>query len=482
MYGGHSWAPQRGQREVNRSRIFDNYPDLDVSIGAQLRSLRFNGLPVNSAIARSVIMKEVQQQAPELISERNFRCGHTFVHQYLKKVLDWSSRVGTQNATKHNRGWEQACKETILRIILTMKQNDIPPSLVINGDQAGLQFFPSATRTWAPRGSKQVSIHGKGDKRQFTLMVASAMDGTFLPPQAILKGKSVRSLPPARSKAEELGIQFDLNPKNHWSSVDSMKAWVNGIVKPYIDKVKARDQLPDWQQSILFIDCWKVHRSEEFRNWMTEHHSNITIRYVPGTCTGDLQPADVGLQRLIKHKIKQDFGAWLMDQIKDLDLEDSDDTEHFKKLTATPSLRNLIPSLLKDMYQYFSNENNCDMVKMVSKAFMITLTVQAWRKCQIEDLSLDAAFCTSSDAKDRAAAYAAANPKFRETLGVHEPLTDGKGKAPEQSVEEPDPVDSEPEMDDDVFIDLRDLCQQVVELQQHTTESVWAPEPNADDI
>lgn len=76
------------------------------------------------------------------------------------------------------------------------------------------------------------------------------------------------------------------------------------IVIPYIKEVKLEQGLPDKQYAILYIDCWSVHRSQDFRDWMKAVHPLILLIYVPATCTGILQPADVGLQRVVKHRLK----------------------------------------------------------------------------------------------------------------------------------------------------------------------------------
>jgi hypothetical protein len=85
--------------------------------------------------------------------------------------------------------------------------------------------------------------------------------------------------------------------------------WVNNIVVKYIEEVKRVQGLPAQQYSILYIDAWSVHRSEAFRDWMQATHPLIRLIFVPATCTGILQPADVGLQRVIKHRLK--VSAWL---------------------------------------------------------------------------------------------------------------------------------------------------------------------------
>ncbi|KAF5363151.1 hypothetical protein D9758_008366 [Tetrapyrgos nigripes] len=47
---------------------------------------------------------------------------------------------------------------------------------------------------------------------------------------------------------------------------------------------------------------------------MAENHPNIIIVYMPGNCTGIFQPADVGLQHVLKHQLKQELFQHLVEQ------------------------------------------------------------------------------------------------------------------------------------------------------------------------
>ena len=59
--------------------------------------------------------------------------------------------------------------------------------------------------TWAPAGTKQVSLVGTDEKWAFTLMVSVAADGTLLPFQAIYVGKTKVSCPtPSTEHAQDV--------------------------------------------------------------------------------------------------------------------------------------------------------------------------------------------------------------------------------------------------------------------------------------
>ncbi len=66
---------------------------------------------------------------------------------------------------------------------------------------------------------------------------------------------------------------------------------------------------------ILFIDCWSVHKSEEFRCWMVDVHPFIKLLYVATGCTSKGQPADVIQQKPLKAGIKRGFDLYTAGQV-----------------------------------------------------------------------------------------------------------------------------------------------------------------------
>ena len=93
---------------------------------------------------------------------------------------------------------------------------------------------------------------------------------------------------------------FQLNRSN----LRTMKSYVQNVLNIYFDKqrtlLKRKKQVCIWT-----IDCWLIHHSQEFRDWMQESYLLILMRYVPGRCTGIFQPCDVGIQRILKQTMKK---------------------------------------------------------------------------------------------------------------------------------------------------------------------------------
>ncbi|PPR06358.1 hypothetical protein CVT26_004631 [Gymnopilus dilepis] len=97
-----------------------------------------------------------------------------------------------------------------------------------------------------------------------------------------------------------------------------MRAYVNDVLAPYFDRKKAELSLPPSQKSVLQLDVWSVHCSEEFRSWMKTHHPTILLDYVPGGCTGVAHPCDVGIQRPLKLSIEGNMNQRFKESSADL--------------------------------------------------------------------------------------------------------------------------------------------------------------------
>ena len=117
--------------------------------------------------------------------------------------------------------------------------------------------------------------------------------------------------PNVRKDAESLGFYFtpansEKNLTSHFSTLQTMKDWVSKIYVPYTESTIQNRGFSPNQKTILLLDAYPVHIGQAFRTWIKTSYPNIFVIYVPANCTGQFQPADVGLQRIIKHYFKQE--------------------------------------------------------------------------------------------------------------------------------------------------------------------------------
>ena len=218
----------------------------------------------------------------------------------------------THTAQNKPENWEDLCEKSFFRKAYVIKEEDIPAMLYVNSDQTQIVYAPGNRMTWAPVGSKQVSLVGLEEKQAFTLLVSVAADGTILPFQAVYRGETERSCPssnaPCMENIKNAGFHLEWSgTKTYWSNQQTMCDFVNHILSLYFDRIKQRHNLLMSQKSLWQIDVWSVHRSAEFCNWMKKNHPTIILDFVPGGCTGIHQPCNVGIQRPLKLSIRRSY-------------------------------------------------------------------------------------------------------------------------------------------------------------------------------
>ena len=201
-----------------------------------------------------------------------------------------------------------------------IKEHDIPKELVVNTDQAQGVLTQGSNFTWAKTGSKQISIVDAEEKQAITIITSISGSGVLLPFQAVYEGKSAVSCPKqsanCHTQATNTGFQFEYSGnQTYWSTQKTMRSLVDNVITPYFSEQKEKLGIAETQKSIWQIDIWSVNRSKEFCEWMKKSHLNIIIHYVPAGCTGVFQPCDVGIQRIMKHSLKQSCLHDIVDKI-----------------------------------------------------------------------------------------------------------------------------------------------------------------------
>ena len=281
-----------------------------------LTSFRASSVRLDLMAIRGVMIGVITARAPQVFNISvtrkvkgcylwdHFHCRDSFVRRFLQESMDWTLQHTTRPGKKIPDGVTYILTDAYLHLVHTISEDpNITPG--VNTDQTYVTYSAGSTETYAPRGSKQVEVVGKDEKRGFTLVVGISMSGDALPFQVIYAGKSNRSLPspnaPSYHKATEvLKFRIESGGDNHWSTQSTMKTYVQHILVPYFEGQRQPNQICIWQ-----IDCWSVHRSGEFRLWMYQTYPWIRIHYVPTNCTGIFQPCDVGIQQVLKLAIKR---------------------------------------------------------------------------------------------------------------------------------------------------------------------------------
>ena len=139
------------------------------------------------------------------------------------------------------------------------------------------------------------------------------------------------------------------------------------ILMPYIRATIEADpelQVDQNQKAILLLDCYPVHIGEEFRTYVRETFPNVFLLFIPANCTGIFQPADVGLQRVIKHRLRQSQLQFLVSS-HETQVAGGLSPEKVEFTTSLPVLRNASVSHILDVWNFLNGPYGRDIVRKV---------------------------------------------------------------------------------------------------------------------
>lgn len=281
-----------------RRSFWDRHPNVTTEIRATLSRMRDAGVPLGRPLVKWVIAGLCSKHGIDNPPLSTYSVG-----EFARNIMFWSWRARNTTAEKLPDDWREQGRLMARRIAALMQLSNIPPTNVVNIDQTGIVLIPASTHTYEQRGAVRVAIIGAEEKRQITAVIGSSLAGDMLPLQLIFEGKTERCRPP--HTLDTLAAGFHLtNSDNHWSTLETMKDYVNFVLDPW------RRKAGNDAEMVLLLDAWSVHRSKEFRDWMDAQHKRIHLVFVPANCTSMLQVADVALNRPFKASIRKSFNEW----------------------------------------------------------------------------------------------------------------------------------------------------------------------------
>jgi hypothetical protein len=330
-----------------RPSMLDSHSDLEQWVVKRVENLRRAGGVINSHIVLALFRGLLKVKAPHLIKE--YRISRRWCRNWMQTQLAYSFRKSTSGGQKLPLDWEDQVRDMATRVSGTAARYNITHGcFIINFDQTGLHLMQTYNYTYHSQGEKQVPIAGSEDKRQITAVVGSTLDGGLLPLQLIFQGqehnkKQHRAVPvlPEITQKRVSNARFHLTQSpSHWSTLESMKDYIRVVVTTWVRRKAAELDVTD-PHCVIVLDCWKVHTSAAFREWMKSNYPRYHLVFVPAGCTGKAQPADVMLQRPFKGQVMYSFTAWMSNQISVL-VNTGSDPDTLKVDTSLSTLKPLL--------------------------------------------------------------------------------------------------------------------------------------------
>ena len=211
--------------------------------------------------------------------------------------------------TLHPDDFDKQKSDYLDTISTIVEDNDIPDSMIVNFDQTEVNIVPSSEWTMELKGEKHVCVAGLGEKRQIALVLVCTLSGELLPPQLIYQRKTEK-FHPAFSFPDSWDIH--LSP-NHWSNTDTMIRYAEKVLIPYFERARDRLDLPSDHPGLAIFDLFCAHQHESFTKLLYQNH--IYTKFVPASCTSELQPLDLSGNKQFKDGLKNRFSSWYADRV-----------------------------------------------------------------------------------------------------------------------------------------------------------------------
>ena len=224
--------------------------------------------------------------------------------------MGYVKRRGTTSKSKNLvENFDDLKASFLEQVSTTVVMDEIPPEMILNWDQTGLNLIPSSSWTMEQRGARRVEITGLNDKRMITAVFCGTLTGDFLPIQLVYQGKTDRCHP-KYNFPEDWHITHS---PNHWSTEETMKDYLDHVVFPYIDGVRASCDLSHNYPALAIFDNFKGQVTDDILQLLEDH--NVHSVRLPANCTDRLQPMDISVNKAAKDFIRQKFNDWYSEKV-----------------------------------------------------------------------------------------------------------------------------------------------------------------------
>ena len=217
---------------------------VDTNVQEYIRKLRRAGGIVNRAIVIAAATGIVQHNNPAMLRAQggSIELGKKWADSILLR-MGLVKRKVTKSAKKVPPDFADIKQAFLQRVTENVRENKVPPELVINWEQTGTKFVPTNQWTLAEQGAKQVDVTGLDDKRKMTTLLACTLSGSLLPPQLIYAGKTTKCHPvvdfPAGWDIWHSDSHWSTEKSDsHWSTEKTMLHYVEAVIVPYVEATR----------------------------------------------------------------------------------------------------------------------------------------------------------------------------------------------------------------------------------------------------
>lgn len=374
---------------VQKSRVPVYGAEIDALLLADFHTTRSVGLSVDDEnLRRQLVIHLIAAGKQGLLKEEGGQ--HTFGHPWATRFYRRHGlvlRVCTTKMREIPADFEEK-KEKYLKIgAQLIFRYQVPPQLVINGDETAVMLVNRARVTRNTAGAKRVRILGMGeDKAQITATIFVTEAGDVLPYQMIFQGKTDRCHPSKEKKPVDC---LWAHTASHWQSVATYSEVIEKIIVPYKNNMIGMLQLPPTQATILKHDLHFTHKDKAVLQLLRKH--NIHPLFVPAGCTDIMQECDVVINKPFKNAVRKGFRDHMDDLFRIHRVKGLPTTEFSPKLTMG-ALKPFLTSFVQNGIQALKTP---EMKTCIQNAFASDGCFQIMRSDEVQlAIQLEAAIFT----------------------------------------------------------------------------------------
>ena len=179
-------------------------------------------------------------------------------------------------------------------------EKKIQPEHITNMDKVPLTFDIAMNHTVKKTGTCMVSVHTTGNKKSsFTIVLSCQVKGQKLPPMVILKKKILAKKKKKKKFPHRVVIKAD--PKGCMD--EKMSEWLREVY------IKRPDGFFHRSLSLWISDAVHTHLTNTIKTQVKQTNSVLTI--ILGGLTKELQPLDIGINKLFKVKLQAAWEHWM---------------------------------------------------------------------------------------------------------------------------------------------------------------------------
>jgi len=171
---------------------------------------------------------------------------------------------------------------------------------IINCDETPIFLENPDTKTIDFKGSKQILIDTQGnEKEKVTVLLTIMGDGSKLEPLMVFKGKRGKNIEKDLQTNENVlkKNMYVYSQGSSWVDAEIFSKWYKYIFLPYEAKIG--------KKCLLIMDKAPSHTDSYIIKKLKKHDTHFV--FIPGGLTRYLQPLDIGINKVFKSAIKDEY-------------------------------------------------------------------------------------------------------------------------------------------------------------------------------